>query len=169
MTDIMLPSLALSIRQPWAHAIVHGWKDIENRKWTTKLRGPICIHAIAYNKRNYEEDREDYLNVLHGYVHPVSVPPLEMSLTQTPDFGAIIGTATIVDVVENHDSPWFFGRYGIVLAEQTPLEKPIPLKGALGFFEWRKRMPATMEEVHQDQIERPRLKPAEAQRSLFDG
>lgn len=168
MTDIRLPNLALSIRQPWAHAIVMGWKDIENRKWITKLRGPICIHASAYNKRNYEAGREDYLDVLHGYVHPVSVPPMEMSMLQQPVFGAIIGTATIVDVVVRHDSPWFFGPYGIVLGDQKPLEKPIPLKGALGFFEWRKRLPETMEEVHQEQLERPRLKPATPQQSLFD-
>ena len=149
MTDIMLPSLALSIRQPWAHAIVMGGKYIENRKWITKLRGPICIHASAYNRRNYAEDREEYLDVLHSYVHPVSVPPMEMSMIQQPDFGAIIGTATIVDVVVRHDSPWFFGPFGIVLADQKPLEKPIPLKGALGFFEWRKRLQHTTEEVHQ--------------------
>ncbi len=167
MTDITLPKLALSIRQPWAHAIVTGWKDIENRKWTTKLRGPICIHASAYNKRNYEADREDYLDVLHGYVHPVSVPPMEMSMLQQPDFGAIIGTATIVDVVSAHDSPWFFGPYGIVLADQRPLEKPISLKGALGFFEWRKRLPETMEDVHQDQPKRHAADRQGAQGILF--
>ncbi|MEH6691330.1 MAG: ASCH domain-containing protein [Pseudorhizobium pelagicum] len=167
MTDIMLPTLALSIRQPWAHAIVMGRKDIENHKWTTKLRGPICIHASAYNKRNYETDREDYLDVLHGYVHPVSVPPVEMSMIQQPDFGAIVGTATIVDVVARHDSPWFFGPFGIVLADQKPLEKPIPLKGALGFFEWRKRLPETMEDVQQDQLGRPRFESAGTQGNLF--
>jgi len=152
VTDIMLPNLALSIRQPWAHAIVMGWKDIENRKWITKLRGPICIHASAYNRRNYAEDREEYLDVLQSYVHPVSVPPMEMSMIQQPDFGAIIGTATIVDVVVRHDSPWFFGPFGIVLADQKPLEKPIPLKGALGFFEWRKRLQHTAVEAHQEAL-----------------
>ncbi|WP_245839042.1 ASCH domain-containing protein [Yersinia kristensenii] len=36
---------ALSIRQPWAWLIVNGYKDIENRTWNTKCRGPVLIHA----------------------------------------------------------------------------------------------------------------------------
>lgn len=35
----------LSIRQPWAWLIVNGHKDIENRTWTTRFRGPIPIQA----------------------------------------------------------------------------------------------------------------------------
>jgi hypothetical protein len=36
---------AICIRQPWAHFIVKGFKDIENRSWKTNYRGPILIHA----------------------------------------------------------------------------------------------------------------------------
>lgn len=36
---------ALSLRQPWAWAVVHGYKDVENRSWSTKHRGPLLIHA----------------------------------------------------------------------------------------------------------------------------
>jgi hypothetical protein len=36
---------AICIHQPWAHFIVKGFKDIENRSWKTKYRGPILIHA----------------------------------------------------------------------------------------------------------------------------
>lgn len=35
---------ALSIRQPWAHLIIHG-KPIENRSWSTTYRGPLLLHA----------------------------------------------------------------------------------------------------------------------------
>jgi hypothetical protein len=30
---------ALSVRQPWAWLIVNGYKDVENRSWTTHYRG----------------------------------------------------------------------------------------------------------------------------------
>jgi len=30
---------ALSIRQPYAWLIIHGYKDIENRTWGTRVRG----------------------------------------------------------------------------------------------------------------------------------
>lgn len=49
--DDNLPELALSVRQPWAHAIIYFDKDIENRTWQAvnhglKIRGRIAIHAI---------------------------------------------------------------------------------------------------------------------------
>lgn len=36
---------ALTVKQPWAWAIVAGGKDVENRSWATKYRGPVLIHA----------------------------------------------------------------------------------------------------------------------------
>jgi len=35
---------ALSLTQPMAWAIFHG-KDVENRRWSTKFRGRVYIHA----------------------------------------------------------------------------------------------------------------------------
>ena len=49
--------------------------------------------------------------------------------------GCIVGTVDIIDCVQESDSPWFFGKYGFVLANPVALESPIPLKGALGFFD----------------------------------
>ncbi len=42
-----IPTRALSILQPWAHAIVHLGKRIENRAWRNgcDFRGEILIHA----------------------------------------------------------------------------------------------------------------------------
>lgn len=36
---------ALTVQQPWAWAIVHGGKNIENRTQMWKYRGPLAIHA----------------------------------------------------------------------------------------------------------------------------
>jgi hypothetical protein len=36
---------ALSLKQPWAALVVHGLKTIEIRRWTTRRRGRILIHA----------------------------------------------------------------------------------------------------------------------------
>jgi len=35
----------LTIRQPWAWAIIHCGNDIENRSWSTKHRGRLLVHA----------------------------------------------------------------------------------------------------------------------------
>lgn len=36
---------ALTIKQPWADAIVYGSKRVENRTWGTRYRGALAIHA----------------------------------------------------------------------------------------------------------------------------
>lgn len=41
--------------------------------------------------------------------------------------------------VTRSDSPWFFGRYGFVLADVRPVPF-FPVKGALGFFKWRSKL-----------------------------
>ena len=42
---MMSSSVAISIRQPWAALLVAGVKTIEVRKWPTRRRGPVLIHA----------------------------------------------------------------------------------------------------------------------------
>ena len=126
-----LPRLALSVRQPWAHALAYGWKDIENRSWRVlsparQHRGPFCIHASRGMTRSEYEDGRDVIESL-GFACP---PPAQLQR------GGIIGAARIVDVVKDHDSPWFSGPRGLVVADASPVDF-IPAGGRLDFFEWR--------------------------------
>jgi len=128
-----LPQVALSIRQPWAWAIVYAGKDIENRDWPTKFRGPVCIHAAKGMTK-------DEFNAFMRTIHDVSLTrpfPEGASVPHSSalERGGIIGVAEIVDCVDRSDSPWFFGRYGFVLRNAGPVDF-IPCKGALGFFKW---------------------------------
>jgi hypothetical protein len=43
---------ALSIKQPWATLLAHGLKTIEVRRWQTRFRGTLLIHAA-----NIPDDR----------------------------------------------------------------------------------------------------------------
>lgn len=36
---------ALTVHAPWAWAMIHGPKRVENRSWGTSHRGPLAIHA----------------------------------------------------------------------------------------------------------------------------
>lgn len=45
----------LSIRQPYAWAIAHGYKEEEYRTWSTTYRGPLLIHA-SLTKTQTEKD-----------------------------------------------------------------------------------------------------------------
>lgn len=113
--------LTLSIQQPWAWAICHLGKDVENRSWPTKFRGQFLVHA----GKRVDSDGYDYL-----YDHWRVEAPDEKSI----GCGGIVGIAEIVDCVSKSSSPWFFGPYGFVLRGQRPLAF-MPLKGQLGFFE----------------------------------
>ena len=140
-----LPDRALSIRQPWIWAILNAGKAIENRPRRFNYRGPICLHASLYRPAN--GDYEDCLSILsqiHGCFtmgELVRQNGRESSThySTVSVRGGIIGTAEIVDCVEDSDSPWFFGPFGLVLENVKPVER-IPVKGALGLFKWKERL-----------------------------
>ncbi|WP_176479187.1 hypothetical protein [Mesorhizobium sp. WSM3860] len=123
-----LPKLALSVRQPWAHCLMMGWKPVENRSWRAgnpglKFRGDFVIHASTGMTRDEYEDCADLCRSL-GFQCP---PPAELAR------GGIVGVGTIVDIVTELDSPWFFGPKGLIIANARPVEF-IPVAGQLGFF-----------------------------------
>ena len=136
MTD--LPDIAISIRQPWAWAIIHAGKDIENRTWSTSFRGPVCIHAA----KGMTRDEYDHANRhIQSVLGPVGQAWLDrwLGVTAAPsrlDRGGIVGVAEITGCVNRSASPWFFGPWGFVIANARPVAF-IPCKGALGFFGWR--------------------------------
>lgn len=138
MADTLpLPDFALSIRQPWVWGILSAGKDIENRDWQTRFRGRFAIHA---SKGMTRAEYEDFLSTAHAISLTQPFPPgLTLPAFSELERGGIVGVASIVDCVENHPSPWFFGRYGLVLENATPV-KFIPVKGALGFFRWRNNL-----------------------------
>jgi len=113
---------AISIRQPWAWLVVNGYKDIENRTWFTKLRGPVLIHAGA-NTEDLQPEVKKYIE-------------RKLKVTHLPDafqIGGIIGIVTTADCVERHHSRWFNGLFGWVLADARRLPFKV-CKGQLNFF-----------------------------------
>lgn len=126
-----LPNVALSIRQPWCWSILHAGKDIENRDWPTRYRGPVLIHA---SKGMTRDEYEDVLEWHHRLSLTRPFPKgLTMAAFSELERGGIVGIMEIVDCVSASDSPWFFGRYGFVIRNARPL-RFTPRKGALGFF-----------------------------------
>jgi hypothetical protein len=132
-----LPELALSVRQPWVFSIIHLGKPIENRDWSTKVRGPICIHAAK--GMTFDEWKAGFETAKAAGAVPQKNGEWQFPNPDELQRGGIVGTVEIVDVVTSHPSPWFFGRYGFVLANPKPVDF-IPVKGALGFFDWRRNL-----------------------------
>jgi len=136
MTD--LPTLALSVRQPWAWAIIHAGKDIENRSWQAvnhglKQRGRIAVHASKGLGKEEYEDARDFINaILAARPDNGLCCPAAIDLKR----GGIIGSVEVVDVVPDSESDWFMGPRGLVLRDPQPCAF-VPSIGALGYFEWK--------------------------------
>jgi ASC-1-like (ASCH) protein len=117
----------LSLRQPYAELIVSGRKTIELRKWNTKFRGEFLIHASqTIDKQACKSYNIDTSSLITG---------------------AIVGAAVLYDVkiyqnkqefiadkgkhfAHNYQDP----KYGFLLSDVKRFDKPISLKGKLGFF-----------------------------------
>jgi hypothetical protein len=120
---------ALSVRQPWAHAILRGGKTIENRSWPTQFHGTIALHA----GRSMEPDD------VAAFFRFIEERGLSGSWLRRDDAdnlprGAVVGLVDIVDCVRNSSSPWFEGPYGFVLENPRAIS-PIPCRGAQKFFD----------------------------------
>jgi hypothetical protein len=133
---------AITVKQPWAWAIAHGGKTIENRSQGTRYRGTLLIHAgKAWSDRGADDER-----VLAAW------DPLDDGLAwPTSNFpaGVVIAVALLVDSHPDAGCcrPWGESSYTeaggrertvvhhLVLEDVVPLDRPVPARGALGL--WR--------------------------------
>lgn len=127
MTQLTMP--ALSIRQPWAWLIVHGFKPLENREWATNFRGRMLVHAGKTLTRRYYEQQTSAMASLG--ILPVGFPTFEELRAET---GGVVGEVRVVACLGRADSPWYIrGNYAWMLANAKP--SPFwPMKGAQKFF-----------------------------------
>ena len=152
----------LTVRQPWAWAIIHGGKDVENRVRNVAgdYRGPIAIHVGLTHADSIDtEDRlvAEVVGRLARTKQPCGMGMVPSRIGDPNDRahwvherfghrGAIIGVVDLVGVHHatncQHSPPeaswpncsaWAWtGNYHLVLANPRPLAEPIPYKGALG-------------------------------------
>jgi activating signal cointegrator 1 len=111
----------ITIHQPFAHLIAVGAKRIENRTWKTAYRGPLLIHAGA--TRKLIETRPD---LMARVADPAGLA-----------FGAAVAIVDLVDCVplaEVASEPYAVGPWCWLLANPTPLEPPVPMRGMQRLF-----------------------------------
>lgn len=139
---------AVTIAQPYAHLIVtpigdlpkgQSEKRIENRTWRTSYRGALAIHA----GKSMEWFRGS------GWPMPSGRRIKEDDFPEMA-FGAVVGTAFLVDCVEaariragDYDAnfPWYRnhahmeGPWCWILNAVKRLDAPIPFVGKQGIYE----------------------------------
>ncbi len=145
---------ALSLRQPWAHAVLYYGKTLENRRWSTTFRGEFLIHAAKGMTRDEYDDAEDSVAYHSGWTVDGSSGISDRALFAA-DFktrghrGGFVGTAHLVTVIPpcwgnagglfdnlpRCAHPWHMPeQYAFVLEDVRPIPF-VPYKGALGFFD----------------------------------
>lgn len=149
-----IPTRALSIVQPWAHAIVHLGKTIENRDWRgCSFRGEILIHASK------GVGSKSHFAMACAMVLDALAPDLPPEATRDVGClrGGIVGRARIVGQVDNarcserwrarigattfaetrdlttDERRWWTGGFALVLADVEPVPF-VACKGALGLW-----------------------------------
>ena len=119
---------ALTLRQPWAWAVIHGGKDAENRRWRTTYRGPLLIHA----GKNTERDPEATARLLWMMADPEAFgqPRAAWQARQ-----AIIGVVRLSDILTDSRSPWATaGWYHWMFEFAAPVDPAIPCLGRPGLW-----------------------------------
>jgi hypothetical protein len=100
----------------WASLNVAGIKDVENRSWRTKYRGRLGIHAAV----GFDQDLIDAYSDLLDDDFPL---------------GALIGSVTLVDCVNNSRSKWADpGAWHWILTEPKTRVQPRRMTGRLGLW-----------------------------------
>jgi hypothetical protein len=158
---------AITVRQPWAWAIIYGAKDVENRAQTWSYRGPLAIHAgTTWSPQGEVDDRVWNALCRTWHADAWRCENVHDAPSARPDrfpFGVIIGVADLTDVHRAGegccDSPWADAEYHgkpsthLVLADPQPIATPIPARGSLGLW----MPPEHIERAVCEQLPSPRV------------
>lgn len=121
---------ALSVQQPWAWAILHAGKDVENRTWKPPddlVGRRLWLHAYAPQ--------------LQQCIEPEDIVPVG-SRIELPRFdelptGVILGSFLLLGTASSSLSHWYApGAIAWRIAEPLPLRKPVRASGMQGMPIW---------------------------------
>lgn len=87
--------MCLSMHQPWASLMVHGFKRFEGREWTSKYRGPLWIHATSQKPTLEQIAALEQAYSEHYAQIGEDLPPFP----QRYPTSAVIGRLDLVDVL----------------------------------------------------------------------
>lgn len=137
---------ALTVKHPWAWAIINGGKDVENRSQRTNYRGRLYIHAgktLDFDAFSFPPlqaaEREYHSRGLKSLYDETN--KIDLSTT-----GMVLGTVDLIDCHPATDcadwaetgsscSEWALAdHWHWVLGNPRPLACPFPEKGKLGIW-----------------------------------
>ena len=102
----------LNVREPWAHALIHGDKDLENRPNHLNLTLPAWVLILSSKSKPTKKELEK----LRSFGNE---PPSVFASQE------IIGAIKFVESVTSHSSKWFSGPVAWVVGEKFAFPNPI--------------------------------------------
>ena len=144
---------AITIRQPWAWAVIHAGKTVENRSRNIAgaYHGLVAIHASKRDDLNAFIASNVLCEAVESHLPRSASGIADMREPWILNRGMIIGVADLVDVhyVDGHSerwdaeaernatcSPW--AHHGpiwhLVFTNPRPLAYPVPVRGQLGLW-----------------------------------
>ena len=118
----------MNVKEPWAHALIFGDKDIENRPNQLKIPLPAWVLILSSKSIPTKKDLEKFH--LLGASEPDKFAAQE-----------IIGAVLFVDSVTNHPSKWYSGPYAWVVGARVAFPNPIKnVKGSQSQLRYLSKM-----------------------------
>lgn len=152
-----LPTRALSLWAPWAWAILHAQKDIENRSLAFPKHhvGEFWLHASLWpgtrkplnaNQQHELVDEFRAMMAQSGRARE-SFPPLKLGELDAWR-GKIVGRVTVTRYVRESRSVWFVpGGLGLQLEKPIALSVPVAAVGAQGWWTVKQETLAQLSEA----------------------
>jgi activating signal cointegrator 1 len=132
---------AISLTQPWASLVAHGFKRYETRSWSTSYHGPLAIHASkGFPREAIEVCFEQPFSAALREIGLTT--PGELPLGQILAVGELIRcaraevTRLAIDSREAAFGNYTAGRWAWQISNVRLLEQPVPARGSLGLWKW---------------------------------
>lgn len=130
---------AFTVYQPYAYAIVAGWKLHETRSRRTNIRGRVVVHAgkASLNRAARTLSTKAFWELLGAVNGKIDLP-----------MGAVVGTVEIVDCLPVEEiiptlterervlGDYSPGRWVWVLRNPVMFHTPVPVRGKQGWWNW---------------------------------
>lgn len=133
---------ALTVRQPYAQAIVRGTKTIENRTRNTNYRGRVLVHAGAVMHDHFR-DADPNQFPLGAVVGEVEI--VDSHEASSCGTGCIAGGGFMVGI-DPADAGRVWGWHWVLLGAVEYRNPIVEVRGALGF--WQPTESVLLEAAH---------------------
>ena len=135
---------AITLTQPWATLVAMGAKQVEPRSWSTAYRGQIAIHAAKGYPKEARElcETEPFKSILlpaplMGLPAPGDCLGMMLCVCDLWACKPVEKVRWTLSVTELAFGDYSDGRFAWGSRVTRVLDRPLPVRGALGLWEWQ--------------------------------